>query len=226
MLRGIASGCCERRRNGPYGSDVAGGRTEVCRQTSRRSVDVDGEGFDRLARIWGTGTDRRRALHLLGVGLLAGGWLGSRDDAGAQETGGPVTCIQDDDCFDGDLDLCTGASCVDGLCTYFVVDCIPGHVCCGNGACCPIGEPGSCLADSDCALASSDPCQGVRCEGGACVPYLFSCAPGFACCGNGTCCEVAGGCVVDTDCTPFTGGVSARTRCVSGVCVPTSALTR
>jgi hypothetical protein len=183
---------------------------------------MEGREFDRMTRSWARRTHRRRAVQGLVASVLAGwGWRRSAT-VGAQEDPGMVACSQDADCVDGDLDPCTGASCLDGACAYFIVDCIPGHVCCGNGACCPSGEPGSCLADADCILDGSDPCQGARCEGGTCVPFLVSCAPDFACCGAGECCPANGGCASDSDCATAETGAWARTRCVSGVCVPAS----
>ena len=85
----------------------------------------------------------------------------------------------DQNCLDSDLDSCIGAACVDGNCTYFSVDCIPVHVCCGNGVCSPSGATESCLADSDCAEVSKDPCRRFRCAGGGCVPFRVSSARPF-----------------------------------------------
>lgn len=178
---------------------------------------MDGRRFDRVARVLATSAGRRGALRLLGAGLLAGSFSRrTGDGVAAQESAGPIPCGQDDDCRDADLDPCTGGACLDGLCTYFIVDCIPGHVCCGNGTCCPTGEANGCVADTDCAQASDDPCAGVRCDNGACVSFLAACAPESACCGNGVCCATAAGCATDGDCA----GLDARPRCVSGVCVP------
>lgn len=185
---------------------------------------MDGPQFDAFVRTCGKKRARRRTLQIVGTGLLVA-W-GSRlvaRTAGAQETSAPDACAEDAECFDGDLDPCTGGGCVDGLCTYFIVDCIPGYVCCGNGECCPGGEPGSCETDADCALSGDDPCAGVRCEGGSCVPFLVPCAAGFACCGNGTCCPTNSRCVVDADCPAVAEPWGTGTRCVSGVCVPSSA---
>lgn len=183
---------------------------------------MEGRDFDRITRFWARRTHRRRAVQALAAAMLAG-WARRRSGgtAWAQEDPGVLTCSQDADCADADLDPCTGSSCLDGACAYFIVACIPGHVCCGNGACCPSGEPGSCLADTDCILDGSDPCQGTRCEGGTCVPFLVSCAPDFACCGAGECCPT-NGCASDSDCATVETGAWARTRCVSGVCVPSS----
>lgn len=150
---------------------------------------MDGERFDCITRGFDAILDRRGALRVLGAGLVAtgGSWF-SRTHADAQSGPGFTVCMQDADCLDADLDPCTGSACVDGACTYFIVDCIPGHVCCGNGVCCPTGESGSCMEDADCIAVSGDPCQGFRCEAGACSLFVVSCAPGFTCCGNGVCC--------------------------------------
>jgi hypothetical protein len=181
---------------------------------------VDGQQFDRIARSWATRTNRRRALQFVGIGSLVAWWQRAGRDSAAQETQGPTPCSQDADCFDGDADACTGATCDEGFCTYFIVDCISGHACCGNGSCCPVEEGGSCQLDTDCMTAGEDPCEGVRCEGGSCVPFLATCAPDFVCCGNGVCCPVGSGCVADTDCAAFPSLLGLGTRCISGVCVP------
>lgn len=182
---------------------------------------MDGHDFDRITRSWAGRTHRRGALQLLAAGLLAGwGWRQARP-VKAQESPAATACTQDADCADDDLDPCTGASCAEGSCAYFIVDCVPGFVCCGNGACCPSGEPGACLADADCLPESDDPCAGARCEGGTCVAVLVSCAPDYACCGNGSCCP-ATGCASDGDCAVPDAGPWSRTRCLSGVCVPAS----
>ena len=100
---------------------------------------MDGHAFDRMARLWGTNTDRRRALQLIGTGVMAGSWLnrGSKT-AAAQSSGAQMTCTQNADCQDGDADPCTGGICQEGFCTFFIVSCIPGTTCCGNGECCSV----------------------------------------------------------------------------------------
>ena len=181
-----------------------------------RRVEMNGNAFDRIARIWSKPTDRRGVLRLMGAGVMTGSWLSRGKTIAAQTTAEQMTCAQDADCSDGDADPCTGAACVDGFCTFFIVSCIPGTTCCGNGECCPAGEPSGCLADADCSPASDDPCEGLRCEDGQCVPFLVTCASDLACCGSGLCCPVAGSCLADTDCA----GLLTRSRCISGVCVP------
>lgn len=182
-------------------------------------VIVDGRQFDRMARSLAQRADRRGILQRLAAGLLAGVW--SRQwghGAAAQDGGNPLPCTQDAECVDDDLNACTGGACVDGMCTFFIVDCLSGYACCGNGVCCPPEGSADCLADTDCVPQGDDPCEGVRCDGGTCAPFLVACAPDFACCGNGVCCPVANGCTADADCV----GPGARSRCVSGVCVPAS----
>ena len=181
---------------------------------------MDERKFDRIARSWATRTNRRRALRLVAIGSLVAWCHRARRDSAAQEILGPTPCSQDTDCLDGDADACTGATCLDGFCSYFIVDCIAGHICCGNGSCCPVEEGGSCLADTDCEAASEDPCEGARCDGGSCVPFRAACPPDFACCGNGVCCPVGHGCMADMDCAAFPSVVGLRPRCISGVCVP------
>lgn len=157
---------------------------------------MDGHLLDRIARSFATRAHRRGALRALAAGLLAGwGWRFPRPvRAQPSPDLGPLPCAQDADCADADLDSCTGGACLDGLCAYFIVSCTPGHVCCGNGACCP--ESGQCLSDLDCAQTTDDPCAGATCEDGLCIPYILSCAPGAVCCKGAcapSCYESSGG---------------------------------
>jgi hypothetical protein len=63
---------------------------------------------------------------------------GVRNAAGQEaETSPPDTCRQDSDCIVAVADACTGAYCDAGACTHTNVSCLPDHVCCGNGECCP-----------------------------------------------------------------------------------------
>lgn len=196
-------------------------RLAALRERARGSkgVVVDGRQFDRMTRSLGQRADRRGMLQRLAAGLLAGLWVRqARYGTAAQDGGDPLPCTQDAECVDGDANSCTGGACVDGMCTFFIVDCIPGYACCGNGACCPTEGSADCLTDTDCLAQSDDLCEGLRCDGGTCTPFLAACTPDFACCGNGVCCPVANGCAEDTDCV----GLGARSRCISGVCVPAS----
>lgn len=93
---------------------------------------------------------------------------------------GATRCFQDSDCVGGAMEPCAGARCDGGACTFFLVSCVPGYVCCGNGACCPTATATG-LTGAACPVTTDDPCGGTRCENGTCVPYLLSCAPGFVC---------------------------------------------
>ena len=190
--------------------------------TSRhaRGVDVNGQRFDSITRAWQTRAHRRGVLGVIGAGLLASLWRRETREARAQGSQGPIRCTDDSECLDGDLDPCTGATCADGSCMYFIVDCIPGSVCCGNGECCPEGEPAACVTDADCGPGSGDPCEGFHCDGGHCLPFLVSCAPGFACCGNGVCCPDHDMCATDADCGVWGNHLWLGARCVGGTCVP------
>jgi hypothetical protein len=190
---------------------------------------VDEQSFDRIARALGANASRRVSLRIAAAAILAAtGPAGRRRAAAAQGSPapqrppGPMFCRQNDDCLSGELDPCTGAACVDGLCLTFIVDCIPGYVCCGNGQCCPPGEPGVCLSDDDCFQPDGDPCQGVHCEAGTCVPFLVSCAPGFVCCGSGQCCPGHDECAPGSGCPPppidlCLDGLLAGDICLSGL---------
>jgi hypothetical protein len=125
---------------------------------------VDGHAFDRITRLWGTSTDRRRALRLIGAGIMAGSWIGRRKTAAAQTNMGQITCTQDADCQDGDLDPCTGAACQEGFCTFFIVACIPGTICCGHGECCTAEATEGCTADTDCVQTKVIPAGEPRAQ--------------------------------------------------------------
>ena len=142
---------------------------------------MDGYVFDRMARLWATTTDRRRTLRLIGAGVIAGTGIGRGKSAAAQTSAAQMTCTQDADCQDGDADACTGAACSDGFCTFFIVSCIPGTICCGNGECCPVGGAGSCTADDDCGLTSINPCHRAMCVQGTCLSQRVTCPPGEFC---------------------------------------------
>jgi hypothetical protein len=92
-----------------------------------------------------------------------------------------MTCTQDADCQDGDADHCTGATCQEGFCTFFIVTCIPGTTCCGNGECCPVEATGGCTADTDCVETSGDPCWRAMCANGTCLSQRVTCPPGEFC---------------------------------------------
>ena len=77
-----------------------------------------------------------------------------------------------------------------------------------------------CAENADCLDGVLDPCTGATCADGVCAYHIADCAPGYTCCGNGTCCPEAGAaiCVSDADCAvsddPCSGG-----RCEGGTCV-------
>jgi hypothetical protein len=148
---------------------------------------MDGERFDRLARGLAAGMGRRRLARAV-LGGVAAVLLGGGSRALAQDGGDAAddgrrdcpdgcpdgqrcidgacreddgACREDRDCRD-EADACIGGRCEDGRCVQFVVDCVPGYLCCGNGECCP--QP--CATDIDCFVA--DPCQVGRCLDGAC----------------------------------------------------------
>ena len=146
---------------------------------------MDGYVFDRMARLWATTTDRRRTLRLIAAGVIATSWLGRGKSAAGQQ----MPCTQDADCQDGDADPCTGGICQEGFCTFFIVSCITGTTCCGNGECCAAGGVGGCMADADCVQTSADPCWRAKCANGTCRSQRVSCPPGEFC-RDGTCAPI------------------------------------
>ncbi len=125
---------------------------------------MEGHRFDGLVRNMAAPRSRRRLL--LGVVATATAGLALRLSAGAVAgqvvTDADKTCSQDSDCKPAVPDPCTGAFCDAGSCTYASVACMRGHVCCGNGECCPEGEasalPGVTSGDSA-AAGESDATQ-------------------------------------------------------------------
>ena len=142
---------------------------------------MDGQVIDQLSRIWASAADRRRVLRLLGAGVLTASWLRRGQDAVAQVDEAQETCAQDADCQDGDANPCSGAACLEGVCTFFIVDCIAGTICCGNGECCPVEASGNCTADADCAPTMSDPCRDAMCVNGTCLAQRMTCPPDQFC---------------------------------------------
>jgi hypothetical protein len=148
---------------------------------------MDGQRFDEIARTLGGGTNRRRILRALGAVIPGGMAIASR--AGSAVAQAPTVCFQDSDCIEGSDNPCSGASCVGGTCTFFIVDCIPGYGCCGNGECCPESAgSAACSSDADCVDDDPDPCTGSTCQNGTCTPYSLLCVEGFVCC-RGECAE-------------------------------------
>ncbi len=144
---------------------------------------MDDRRFDEIVRTWGGGTSRRQVLWALGASVAGTLLLPFRVIGAATQNVGAVTCVQDSDCADADGNACTGGRCDNGTCAFFIVDCVSGYICCGNGECCP--ETGQCQSDADCADADGDPCTGATCENGTCVVSSVLCVPGFVCCGGG-----------------------------------------
>jgi hypothetical protein len=180
-----------------------------------------GQRLDHFARELGTAVDRRGALRAVAGVLLAVAFTWRSHRRGLAQETLPPPCRSDDDCLGDGLDTCMGAYCLDGVCETFVVDCLPGDVCCGNGSCCPGTGVIGCFADADCAIASDDPCLVARCESGQCAMLIVDCAPGFSCCGSGECCPVEStGCVTDADCGLTAAGACGHHRCLDGVCLP------
>jgi hypothetical protein len=174
-----------RRKNDIDGSGVADSDDGA----TGRKVSVDGHVFDRMARLWATTTDRRRTLRLIGAGVIAGTGIGNGKSAAAQTSVAQMTCTQDADCQDGDADPCTGGLCQEGFCTFFIVSCIEGTTCCGNGECCTTGGTGGCTADADCVQAGDDPCWKATCLTGACAVRHVECPAGEFC-RDGTCAPI------------------------------------
>lgn len=141
---------------------------------------MDGRRFAEIALAMARVANRRHLLRIFGASIFSGIAHGIRVGPAAAQS--PTVCVQDSDCIAGAADSCTGAHCDNGTCTFFSVFCIPGHVCCGSGECCPAEV--SCLSDADCASADNDPCTGVTSENGTCVPFILSCIEGFVCCGG------------------------------------------
>jgi hypothetical protein len=180
-----------------------------------------GRQLDHFARELGAAVDRRGAFRALAGLLLAAtfSWR-SRRRGLAQGTLTP-SCRGDDDCLSDEFDTCMGAYCLDGVCETFVVDCLPGDVCCGNGSCCPSADVIECFADADCAIASDDPCLFAVCESAQCAMLIVDCAPGFSCCGTGECCPAeSNSCATDADCGSVARGACGQHRCLNGVCLP------
>ncbi len=102
---------------------------------------MDGQRFDSLVRTVVAPRSRRlllSGLAAMGVPALA---LRLRTlTVAGQAVSSDEPCSEDSDCISADPDPCTGAVCDAGTCSYTSVACIPGYVCCGNGACCAEGE--------------------------------------------------------------------------------------
>jgi hypothetical protein len=130
-----------------------------------REHTMEGHRFDSLMRILAASKSRRRLLHGFVVTATTG--LALRLSTGAvagqvvSEDSGE-TCSQDSDCVLAEPDPCTGAFCDAGSCSYTSVACMRGHVCCGNGECCPEGEVDAGLDVTSGDAAGSDESDGAQ----------------------------------------------------------------
>ena len=131
--------------------------------------------FDLLARRLGNARDRRSLLgSAASIAVFA---LGGVLRPLAAQTPCPEGCAEGEVCADGVCvtpcenhrdcrskhdDPCVSNTCVNGVCTSAIIQCLPGHECC-EGECCPK----SCDLDLECAVF--DPCWWGKCgENGRC----------------------------------------------------------
>jgi hypothetical protein len=154
------------RRSGQHRSPYRDGSDRSPRRQAMLEHDDDC-----LIRHVSTWADRRRVVTGITATLLASiSWRGA-NHVSAQEQIVPGRCTQDAQCQTGGLGPCVGATCEEGSCTFFSVDCVRGYVCCGNGACCVVDASGSCSASADCAQPRSHQghhCRNARCVEGTC----------------------------------------------------------
>jgi hypothetical protein len=157
----------------------------ACR-VSKWSTTMHEHDFDRVTRTLSAPTHRRPVLRgLAAAGLARIEWRRA-PPAAAQVGSAGTGCTHDARCVPSDHDPCTGVACVDGLCTFFAVDCITGYTCCGSGTCCSIGATGSCQTDGDCRPIGNNPCWSTACVYGRCVAQHGIC-PAAAFCRQGAC---------------------------------------
>lgn len=150
---------------------------------------MDGQRFDDLTRLIGTGRSRRGVLRLIGGGLAAAVGLGGARQAGAQDKclSEGSACFFDEECCDGfncDGGFCAGCQSSGANCE-FDEDCCGLLVCAGN-VCAETCN----VTDEPCGLGV-DCCVGWFCNGlSVCEPTPFVCGEeGDLCKGDGTCCE-------------------------------------
>lgn len=140
---------------------------------------MDGQRFDELTRLIGSGTTRRRILKLIGGGAAAGLLRPGAARAGFC-TGAGDSCAVDQ--------TCCSQSCVDEVCQ-----------CSGTGS--PCIDDGDCCANNECI---ENICSFCRIEGIACEDDS-DCCVGLSCDGDSGLCAVSCGgeldrCVTDDDC--------------------------
>ena len=162
--------------------------------------------FDLIAKKLAT-TTSRRSLFRAGLAALAVDALGGLGRRVVGQEVCPDGCAEDQLCTDrGCVNLCENHrdcrnkfddpcvlnTCVDGVCTSAIIECLPGSECC-EGECCAT----SCELDSDCAVF--DPCRWGRCSvDGQCefteLDPCLVCASDDECLGssqNTVCCDGA-----------------------------------
>lgn len=140
---------------------------------------MDGQRFDELTRLIGSGATRRRMLKLFGGGAAVAAGLGRLSEARA----GFCTGAGDSCGFD---DVCCSQSCVDEICQ-----------CSGTGS--------ACIDDGDCCV--DNVCDGGLCVA-TCASAGEACVSTDDCCANNECiddicsfCRVEGiVCEDDSDC--------------------------
>jgi hypothetical protein len=120
---------------------------------------MDGQRFDDLARLIGSGASRRRVLTVL-TGGLGSLWLGK--GAARAQCANPETCQTDGDC-----------------CDRFTCD-AESSACVAPPSCHPTGE--ACAADAECCVGS---CLGGMCA--ACSRPGAACTDEVGCCGSAGC---------------------------------------
>lgn len=206
---------------------------------------MDGQRFDNVTRLIGTGASRRRVLKGLAAGLfgLSGAGVALRDARAGNDcvlTGN--SCVSDDSecCGDGDGVVCAGVprmcantlSCVGGTGPCNVekgLNCCEGLVCeatdGANGAC--VAAPPECAAETENCATTDDCCEGLVCEDNACVVGAASCKSDDDCakgevCNADSICETDQPeleCTSDRECVGPSGAGEIPPICCGGVCV-------
>ena len=201
------------RSNSPFGTSLGGSVARF--DTSEGMFGMDGQRFDDVARLIGTGASRRRVIKGIFAGALGlGGVSALRPGASA---GGCIltgqSCVDNGDaCCDGSS-VCAGVprmcysttSCVGetgGCNTDTGPDCCSGMECVAtdgfNGSCVACGQASDgCTTDDDC-------CGDLFCAGGTCGDMIPSCEDDGDCPGGYICCDSGDGlyCIANECCGP------------------------
>jgi hypothetical protein len=206
---------------------------------------MDGQRFDHVTRLIGSGASRRSVLKgLTGALLGAAGLASARSQAGAT-----VTCTpQGVSCGGEALPCCPGFICLSatetcGLCIEdgSEITCASGEECCsglcGKGVC--FSEEPVCLEfDETCGLNPAQGelscCEGLTCIDNVCVPVCAEvgescgtlqgrtdvvCCEGLACNDEGVCEEIeVPECETDDDCVIEAAGDVDAAICCAGAC--------